>query len=211
MTGADLQAGSAGAFQRAAAEAFIDVLPVPIREILDPAQTPLTFLPHLAVHEGVRLWYSDWSRERKRQIIADWPRLAALIGTRAAAQRFLDYVDAEIIHKVSYPAVRPVGRLAVGVHPISHKHHRARFLVKTKLTAPRRAIVVGRTAVGRACIRPASVEPLERAKHALVTAKAPATEYGVTFAHRLPITLDDEISLDGPGFAFGSFKDRTRL
>lgn len=197
-------------FERALGTAMTDTLPVPLRAAMDPLQTPADLLPWLAVHEGVHLWWSDWSEARKRQIIAEWPRLAWLIGTRAAAERFLAYVDTTIIHKVSHPSRWPVGGLAVGIDPINHPPHTARYLVKTELKAPAAAICVGMVAVGHASIRPPDPEPLNRALVALSTSKAPDKAYSVSFAHRRRVTLDDGIDL-ATGHHLGQYMDRTRL
>lgn len=185
-------------------------LPVPIREVVDPLATPAPFLPWLAAHESVRLWYPDWPEARKRQIIADWARLAKLIGTRAAAPELLAYVEAELVHKRSSPSRYSVGRYAAGIHPIQFPTFTARHLVKTALRRPRGAWCAGYSAVGRASIRPPSPEPLRRAEQALRIAKSPETVFTVTFAHRVPITLDDGFNL-GAGHVMGSYRDRTRI
>lgn len=212
MTGAEkLLPANTQPFERALGVAMTDTLPVPLREAMDPMQTPVDLLPWLAEHEGVQLWWSDWPEERKRQIIAQWPRLAWLIGTRAAAEPFLAYVDTTIIHKVSHPSRWPVGRMAAGIQPVNHKPFVARYLLKVALTAPARAICVGRSALARSAVRTIDREPLRRAMTAISTAKAPATAYTVTFAHRLSITLDEGLPLDGAGIALGQYKDRIRL
>lgn len=200
-----------GPIQNGIAFSASDELPVPIAQILDPFATPARFLPWLAAHNGVRLWWSDWPEERKRRIIDDWPRLASLIGTRAAAVAFLAYVDAEVVAKRSYPARFPVGRMAAGRStPIRHPAHTAQFLIKVRLRAHPRAICVGRTAVGRGAVLGVDREPLRRARAALVASKAPGSEYSASFAHRSPITVDDGFDLDA-GLAFGDFMDRASL
>lgn len=210
MSAVALLPPNAEAFERAVVAAVDDPLPVPIRQIVNPAETPEQFLPWLAAHEGVRFWYSDWSAERKRQIIADWVRLANLIGTKSAAEAFLAYADAELIHKRSYPSRYPVGRYAVGIHPIQFPTFTARHLVKVALQRRKGAWCAGYSSIGRASIRPPNTEPLRRAEHALVVAKAPETVFTVSFAHRVPITLDDGFDLDA-GHVMGSYRDRTRL
>lgn len=202
---------NAGPFELALADAMSDHLPVPLAQALDPMQTPADLLPWLAVHEGVQLWWSDWPEERKRRLIAQWPRLAWLIGTRAAAEPFLAFVDATIVHKVAHPARYPVGRMAAGIQPVNHKPFVARYLLKVALRAPARAICVGRTAVGRSALRTINREPLRRAMTAISTAKGPAPAYTVTFAHRLPTTLDQGLPLDEAGSVLGQYQDRIRL
>jgi len=209
-TAADILPGNAAPFELALAEAMTDTLPVPIREIMDPATTPVPFLPFLAAHESVDLWFGDWSEDRKRLMITQAMQLAALKGTSVAAEAFLDYVDTAIVHKRSYPSKFPVGRIAAGLTPIQHPTFTAHFLLKLALKAPKNAIVVGRTAVGSAAVMDVDREPIRRALHALVVSKAPETAYTATFAHRLPVTLDDGVDLDA-GHIMGSFKDRTRL
>lgn len=211
MSGAELQAGSAGAFQRAAANGLSDSLPVPIRQVMDPAKAPAEFLPFLAVHEGVRLWFADWSESRQRQIIIQWPELASMIGTRAAAERFLAFVDTEIVHKLSYPVRKPVGRISAGRRtPIQLPPFTAQYLVKTSISVSNKTVCVGRTAAGRAAVRALDRTPMRRAMTALSTAKAPATAYSINFAHRIQRTLDDGLNLDA-GVTLGEFKDRKRL
>lgn len=201
----------AAPFERALVAALSDTLAVPLRDLLDPALTRAEFLPFLAAHESVDLWFDDWSPERKRQMIADARNgLAMLKGTRAAAARFLAYVDAEIVHKRSYPARAAMGRFVAGRTPINHPRFTARFLVKVALPAPRFGFVAGRTPIGRACVRGVDREPLRRASRALVVSKAADTAYSVTYAHRVPITLDDGFDLDA-GLPIGAFHDRNRL
>lgn len=203
--------GNKQPWEQAIAHGMSDELPVPYDQIMDPDTTPEAFLPILAAHNGVQLWYPDWPVERKRKIIKEWPMLAKLIGTRAAAQAFLDYVDAEIIDKASYPAVPPIGKIALGIHPWRFKPYVARYLVKVTLVAPVNAFCVGRSAVGRSVVRPPSDEPIRRALEALLVSKSPATEYGVMFSWRVPQTLDDVLDLDGEGYVLGSYRDRHRI
>ncbi len=212
MSAADLLPDNAGVAEKAIAEAMTDTLPVPIETILDPANTPVAFLPFLAAHESVDLWFDDWPEARKRAMIADALALAGLVGTRAAAQRFLDYVDAEIIHKVSYPQRFPVGRIAVRLTPIYHPEFVARYLIKVTLHARKFAVCATRTAIGRAHVKPIDMTPIKRAKIAIVVSKAADTEYTVNFAHRLPITLDDADSIDlDTDHVLGSYRNRIRL
>lgn len=210
VTADELLPSASGPFTRALAFAASDKLPVPLAEIMDPARTLGRFLPFLAAHESVDLWYDDWSEDRKRRMIAEATRLAKLKGTRAAARAFLSFVDTEIRHKVSYPSRHPVGRIAAGITPIQHPTFTARFLLRTELRRPSRAICVGRSAVSRDAVRTVDFEPLRRAKHALVVSKAPETVYSVTFAHRIRKTLDDNPELDA-GYRLGSFRQRIRL
>jgi P2-related tail formation protein len=207
----DLLYQEAEEFEKALAVAMSDDLPGPIREMMDPDTAPEEMLPFLAQQESVDLWYEDWPTERKRQIIKAWPLLAQAIGTREAAARFLPYVDTGIVHKRSYPSRFPVGRIAAGrITPIQHPNYTARFLLKVDLPAPAFSVVIGRSAVGHAAIRTFNREPLRRAKRALSVSKAPETAYTVTFAHRIPVSLDDGLDLDA-GTVLGSFRDRIRI
>lgn len=201
---------NATAFERAAGEGFSDVLPVPIREIVNPFQTPVAFLPFLAAHESVDLWFSDWVEARKRAMVAEAPVLARFKGTRHGAIRFLSYVDAEIIHAISYPARFVLGRAIIGHTPIGHPPFVARYLVKIVTHKPPRAHVIGRSPIGRRVLRTPSREPFNRALAALRAAKAPETEYRVSFAHKRPIQLSDGIPLDG-SYRLGGYIDRRFL
>jgi P2-related tail formation protein len=198
------------ALERAIAFAISDVLPVPYRQILDPDTAPEAWLPFLAANESVDLWFNDWSVARKRLMIKQAAFLAQIVGTRVAAERFLAFVDTQVIHKVSHPARRPVGQIAAGIHPIAHLDYTARFLLKVDLHAHKRSICVGRSAIGRSAVLGVNLEPLRRAKLALTLSKAPESAYSVVFSHRVPRTLDDGLNL-AQGIPIESFKDRIRL
>ena len=210
MTAASILPSNSGPFERAAAHAMSDDLPVPIAQILDPVTAPAEWLPWLAAHENVRLWYGDWSDERKRQIIVDWPQLASLIGTRGAAEPFLAYVDTVIIHKVSHPANQPLGLMALDIDPYGHPSFFARFLAKTDLQAHDVSFVIGYAALDVDALVEVDTQPLHQAMDALVMSKAPETQYAISFAHRIPISLDDGLDLDA-GHDLESYRDRIRL
>jgi len=184
-----------------------------IRDVVDPDRCPVEFLPFLAVHESVDLWYNDWTEARKRQMIKDCKSgLAESKGTRDAAQRFLSYVDTQVVHRRTYPSRFPVGRIAAGGStPVNFPHSTAQYLLKLDLAAPKNAVCSGRTAVGRSCVQPVSFEPLVRANHAITISKAPDKAYAVTFAHRVVMTLDDGLDLGGDGVKLGLFQDRYYL
>jgi P2-related tail formation protein len=194
----------------AAAEAMSDELPVPIRQIVDPLQTPVAFLKVLAAHEGVRLWYDDWPEARRRQIIHRWTQLAALFGTREGAALLLPYVDAELIDTLAYPARFVMGRARIGRTPVGHPPFLARYLVRTTTHTPPHAFVMGRSVIGRARLKTPSRESLKRALTALRVAKAPETEVRVDFAHHRRRTLHDGLSLD-PGYRLGSYMPRNKI
>ena len=219
VTVTDLLPPERGPFEEAAGFALSQEFTINIAEEMNPYTASPGNLFWIAAHHGVKLWYDDWSIARQREIIAHHAgvstahpgeTLGEMVGLRGADQRFLSYVDAEIIHKVSHPARFPVGRIAVRITPINHKPFHVDYLVKVGLTAPVKAICVGRTAVGRAAVREVSREPLRRAKRALTLSKAPATSYTVSFSHRVIRTLDDGLNL-ADGHILGSYRDRKRL
>lgn len=210
MTAADLLPSNSGPFERAVAHAMTDELPVPIAQIMDPDTTPVEWLPWLAAHESVDLWFDDWSVERKRQMIKEATELAALKGTHEAALRFLGFVDAEVIDTVSYPARFRFGGSSKSFTPINHPPFKARYLIKVALTKPVNAFVFGQSAWGKGAFRTVDLEPIRRAKLALRVSKAPETEYLVSFAWRRPAIVGDAIPLEDE-LSIGGFVDRMRL
>lgn len=210
MSTADLLPSNSGAFERAAAEAMTDNLSVPIRQIMDPQQTPAEFLPFLAVHRGVKLWFADWPEQRQRDMVEQAPELAKLVGTHDGAVRHLAFVDAVIVDTVAYPARFVFGQSAIGVTPINHPPFKARYLVQVTLTRKPNSLIFGQSAIGRAALRAVDMEPIRRAKLALQVAKAPEAEYVVAFAWRRPISFGDAILADGT-HKFGGYLDRHRL
>lgn len=197
-------------FERAAAEALTDTLPVPIAEIVDPATTPAAFLPFLAAHESVDLWFDDWPQARKRQMVAQAPELAVLKGTRQGLVRFLAFVDGEVTWLVAHPARFVLGRSAIGVRPLRHPAMTAHYIVRVGLAAPANCFRIGRASLGRAALTRVSLEPLRRAKVAAAISKDPATLYSVTFAHRRRARFGDALPMDG-SITFGGFIHRPRL
>tara|TARA_R110002020_G_scaffold15555_35_gene55422 strand:- start:1906 stop:2640 length:735 start_codon:yes stop_codon:yes gene_type:complete len=207
------------AFETALGEALSDRIEVPLREIMDPYQTPAAFLPFLAAHYSVDLWFDDWPEERRREMIAQcagrsvlYPgeRLAALKGTRKGLKRYLGFVDAEIVRVVSHPTRFVIGRSAIGWRPIAHPPFTAHYLVKLPLKRPPNPFEINKAAIGRASLSSVDLEPIRRAKLAMTIAKAPETLYSVSFAWRRRIQVSDAIPLDG-GHHVGGFVDRTRL
>lgn len=210
MTAVDLLPGNATIYEEALAAGMSELPPAPIREAMDPATTPLQVLPFLAVHRAVRLWYSDWSEARRRQMAEEAPELAGLVGTRAAAARFLAFVDAEIIDKASYPNPFVIGRAALGRTPLQHGPWLARHLVRVRTYTPPRALVLGRGVLGRARLKTPSQDPFRRVMAAFRAAKSPETEYRVDFGHLRPLRLGDAPLLDG-SHALGDYVARTRI
>lgn len=208
-----------GPLERAMAAGMSDDLPVPYSQIMAPYQTPAEFLPWLAAHHSVDLWFDDWSEDRKREMIAQsagvstvYPAspLAALKGTLAGLKRYLEFVDAEIVDRIAHPARFTFGRAVVGRAPVHHRSFVAHYLVKVSLEAPANRFQVGRSALGRAALRPVDLEPLRRVKRAMTIAKIPETQYSVTFAWRRPITVQDGVLIDGSHIV-GGWRDRLRL
>lgn len=206
----DLLPASQGTFEAALADAMSDSLPVPIKEVMDPATTPAPFLPWLAVHYGARLWFSDWSEARKRLVVGQAPAVNFTIGTRAAVVSFLSYVDGALLDAKSYPHRFVLGRAVVGRTPLQHHAFVARFLVKVETSTPRKALVLGRGVLGRHAWRTPSREKFKRVMAALRAAKSPETQYRVNFQHKRQITIADNLPLDG-SYKLGDFIARVRL
>jgi P2-related tail formation protein len=197
-------------FERAVALAASDDLPVPIREVFDPAQTPIAFLPWLAVHDGVLLWFSDWAEARKRQVIDEAPVLAGRIGTRSASIAMLGYVDGDALDIVSYPARFIFGRARTGRTPIGHPPWLARHLVRVWMVAPARSFVMGRGVLSSDRLKTPDREALRRCLVALATAKSPETEYRADFGHKRELLLSDAPLLDG-SYSLGAYVARNKL
>lgn len=206
----DILPSSSGAFERALAFAVSDILPMPFASILDAATSPTRFLPFLASHESVDLWWEDWSDERKRRMIAEAAGLAAIKGSRAAAERFLAYVDATIVHRISYPRRFVVGRAVVGQTPLGHQPHTSHLLIRVPLRRPANCFIIGRSALGRAALRTLDREPIRRVNRALTVAKSPETLVSANYGWRRPITLNDRLPLDG-SWKLGGYIDRVRI
>jgi len=202
--------GNSGPFERAAADALSDTLPVPIAQIMDPETTPTAFLPFLAAHESVDLWFDDWTLARRRQMVAEAVELAALKGTRKGLRRLLAYVDAEVTWLIAHPARFAFGRSAIAARPIAHPPMVAHYIVRVPLDRPANTFQVGRAVLGRSAMTRVGLEPLRRARIAMATAKDPATLYSVNFAHRRRIRFGDAVPMDGSA-TFGGFIHRPRL
>lgn len=219
-------------FERALAAGFTDVLPVPYRVLLDPSTTPAGWLPFLAAHRSVDLWFDDWPDARKRAVVEAALLDARLKGTRAGTMRFLSYVDATLVDTVAYPARFVLGRAVIGRTPIGHAPFLARHLVRVETTRKPRAFVIGRSALASrdqieaavphlivtsggevihgSILGTPSREPLRRCLTALRAAKAPETEIRVDFGHHRRLTLADAPPLDG-SMRLGAFVARTHL
>ena len=206
----DLLRNEAGPLETALAAAMVDDLPVPVRAIMSPATTPARFLPFLAVHDGVLLWFPDWTEDRKREVVAAAPQLAGKVGTRAATAPLLGYVDAELRDVVSYPDRFVIGRSLIGRTPIGHPPFVARHLIAVDTRTPEGALVLARGVVGRRALRTPSREKLRRTLVALCAAKSPETEYRADHGRFRPLTLGDAPVLDGSQ-TLGGYVPRHRL
>ncbi len=209
-TAADLLPASAAPYVIALAKAMTDELPVPLREALDPATAPANLLPFLAVHDGVRLWFSDWSVPRKRQVISASLTDCWLVGVRDGAVRYLSYVDAELVDAIAYPARFAFGRARIGRTPVGHAPFLARYLVRIVTHRPPRSLVLSRAVLGSARLRTPSREPFVRCLAALRASKAAETEVRVDFGHRRPLSIDDAPPLDGT-YKLGAYVNRSKL
>lgn len=207
MSWSQLLPDTADLYERAAMEGAEAQLPIPIRELVDPATTTPAFLPFVAVHNGVKLWFDDWSLARKRQMAAEANQLADLVGTRPGLAGFLGYVDAQIVATVAHPRRFTLGRSAVGRERLVFPAFTARYLLKVRTARPIAAMRLGRGALGLHGAVAVSREPLRRARIAASVAKAPATQYTVTFAWRRRVTFDEMAF----GLPFDAFTDRSRL
>lgn len=187
-----------------------EYLTAELRKVVDPAQTPIDFLPFLAAHRGVKLWYVDWTEARQRQMVAEAPSLAALIGTRQASIRFLSYVDASIIDTIAYPSPFIFGKAIIGHTPIGQPKFVARYLVNTETVTPANGFVFGRAVFGSARLKTPSREVFGRSMSALRVAKAPETEIRVDFAHHRLLQISDGVILDDE-FYLGQYVERTKL
>jgi P2-related tail formation protein len=197
-------------FERSMAAAVSYKVPVEIRAVVSPPQTPDNFLPFLAGHESVDLWFDDWSDARKREMTAEAPTIAWLKGTRQGSIRFLHYVDGTLVDAIAYPARFVMGRGKIGRTPIGHAPWVARYLVRIETLRPPRSFVLGRSTCSVDRLKTHSRERLRRGLVALRTAKAPETEYRVDYAHKRMIRLSDGISLDGSQ-RLGGYLTRIKL
>ena len=209
-TAADLLPPNATPAERAIAASLHATLPVPLRQIMDPNATPTAWLPWLAAHDSVDLWFEDWAVARKRQMVNLAPTLARLTGTVAGPQAFLNFVDGTILDRIAYPTRFVMNRAVIGRTPIGHPTFTARYLVRVVTVKPPRAFVIGRSAMGNQRIKTPSREPFRRCRIALTASKSPDTEYRVDFAHQRVITLDSGIPMNG-SIRIGQYVPRAKL
>lgn len=217
---AHLPASPTGPFERAMAAGMSDDLPVPYAQILDPYQTPVAWLPWLAAHHAVDLWFDDWPEARKREMIAqcagvstvhpDDPPLGELKGTLKGLKRYLEFVDATIIDRKAHPQRFTFSRSPITRTPIGHEAFTAHYLIEVALTRPPRCFQIGRAPFDIGALTKVDTTPMDRVKRAMAIAKTPDTLYSVTFAWRRPISVSDGIAIDG-SHIIGGYANRTRF
>lgn len=77
-----------------AAEALrLDALPVPVRDVWNPAVCPAPLLPWLAWGVSIDLWDTNWTEAIKRDAIASAIDEQRRKGTKAAVRKALDRID----------------------------------------------------------------------------------------------------------------------
>lgn len=198
-------------YESALAAGFSDVLPINISTSLNIDTAPVSLLPHLAVQEGVRLWFDDWAEERKRYVIKNNLQLSSLVGTLPGLKHFLALVDAEMLDRVAYPQRFIFGKASIGNDPLFVAPFTARYLIKVSLKPVTRALTFGKSMIGAAFFAMPDLKPIERARKATVAAKSAETRYAVDFGWRKPASFADlETFDDWPLFGM-TFTDRTRL
>ena len=201
---------NASAWEQACAAGMSDDLPVPIAQIVDPTQTPEAFLPLLAGHESVDLWFPDWSDATKRTVIENAWTDAALKGTRQGAVNFLSYVGGTLVDVIAYPAPFVMGQAILGRSPINQPAFLARYLVNVATVEPANCFVMGRAPIGVASASNPDMTPINRCLTAMRVARAPETQIRVSFQHSRPLAIEDAPPLDGSAY-LGQWLPRTNL
>jgi len=218
----DLLPDSTAPAEQALAKAAADDLPVPLARQMNPYECDTENLPQLAAHHSVDLWFDDWPEERKREIIAQYAGrstvyqakdghepLPDLKGAHEGVKRYLEFVDAEIVDWIEYPARFVFGLSTFSFTPLQHPPFKKIWLIKVELTKPVNAFVFGQSAFGLGALRTVDQTPVERVRKALRIAKAPETEYQLTTAWRRSATFQDDIPDDA--LPIGFYVDTERL
>jgi hypothetical protein len=112
MTYQSLLPAASTAWERAVEEAgaTFENLPVPIADLWNPEKCPEHMLPWLAATLSVDLWRAEWPVWKKRQVVREAIQLARIKGTRAALERYLRQVDAELVHIITPPVKMFLGK-----------------------------------------------------------------------------------------------------
>lgn len=107
MTGQTLLPDQSYAWEKAVerAGASFSPLPVPNGDLWNPDRCPEHMLAWLAVNLSVDLWRAEWPAWKKRQVCREALINARLKGTRAALERYLGQVEAEVV-SVTTPPVK---------------------------------------------------------------------------------------------------------
>lgn len=92
------------------AGATFSPLPVPNASLWNADTCPEHMLSWLAVNLSVDLWRADWPVWKKRLVCREAIRLARIKGTRAALERYLAQVDAEVVSVVTPPVKMFAGK-----------------------------------------------------------------------------------------------------
>ncbi len=125
-------------------------IPAPITDLWHPDRCPAALLPYLAWGLGVDLWEDDWPEGRKRRMCWDAIALKRLKGTFNGVQRYLAYIDAEIVDAV----LPPQGVFARQPDPERQRRFRERFAqlriypFRIREQADARGFYAGRSYIG---------------------------------------------------------------
>ena len=76
----------------AAVNARLGDIPVPLRDLIRPADCPSKFLPFLAQQLSVDSWEVDWDEEQKRDTIMESLGIHRVKGTIGAVRRALSAI-----------------------------------------------------------------------------------------------------------------------
>lgn len=96
------------ALDDAVAQAF--KLPVPIRTLWRPRETPEPLLPWVAWGFGVDIWDETWTATTKRQVIEESFSLHRKKGTLAGIKRYVELAGGEVLRAIVPPQATILGR-----------------------------------------------------------------------------------------------------
>lgn len=113
--------GSSVLEQRAAAAcSVISALSVPLRDLWNPWQCPVKFLPYLAWAFSVDRWEETWSEKEKRQAVSDAFWIHQRKGTVAAVRRVIETLGYSMTLQEWWEVADPAGtfRLEIDLNDI---------------------------------------------------------------------------------------------
>lgn len=113
--------GSSVLEQRAAAAcSVISALSVPLRDLWNPWQCPVKFLPYLAWAFSVDRWEETWSETEKRQAVSDAFWIHQRKGTVAAVRRVIETLGYSMTLQEWWEVADPAGtfRLEIDLNDI---------------------------------------------------------------------------------------------